>query len=554
MVARKVAIYARVSTEHEAQLSALDNQVQYYDNLLKLHQDWELVERYIDEGITGTSVKKRKNFMRMMDDALNHKFDLVITREVSRFARNTVDTLQQTRLLKKYGVEVYFSEDNIWTMNEDDGELKLTLMATLAQNESKKTSVRVKSGQAVSFRNGVFYGNGNILGYDKVDKEFIINKDQARTVRIIFDLYLQGWGLRKIQYELERLGRVTATGMKRWSCSCISRILNNAFYCGVIVYRKEVVLDYLEQKKIKNHDLVDKVIVEGSHEPIILKEEFDDVQKILNSKTSSIRAKESRGVKPCLDIWSKKLECSCGVSLNRKRWHVTSNGDIQYAYQCYNQINSGTIATRIKKGLSTEGICDSPMIPGWKMSLMAFFMFQKFWEDKEEVMKIANEMLQKHIADDETEDNADKVEAFQEDISKQQDKLDKLIEMRMEGEIPKEMYLKKKSEIEKRIEALQEELAKYVVDEEVDDINYEDKLKVLQYGLEQEFDFSKQEIPEEIIDVFVRKIVVYKDYFDWYLCFTEEPISCKVEGSKKKNSVSFVKTPSVVQRSTGSAQ
>ena len=160
---RTVAIYARVSTEHEAQLSALENQVQYYDNLLAMHPDWTLYERYVDEGITGTSVRKRQSFIRMMEDAEDGKFDLIITREVSRFARNTVDTLQQTRILKKYGVEVYFTEDNIWTMNDEDGELRLTIMATLAQNESKKTSLRVKAGQKVSFQNAVPYGTGNIL-------------------------------------------------------------------------------------------------------------------------------------------------------------------------------------------------------------------------------------------------------------------------------------------------------------------------------------------------------------------------------------------------------
>ena len=117
---RKVAIYARVSTEHEAQLSALDNQVQYYDDILEKHPNWTLYDRYIDEGITGTSIKKRKNFIRMMKDAHEGKFDLIITREVSRFARNTVDTLQETRKLKKIGVEVYFTEDNIWTFKDDD--------------------------------------------------------------------------------------------------------------------------------------------------------------------------------------------------------------------------------------------------------------------------------------------------------------------------------------------------------------------------------------------------------------------------------------------------
>ena len=230
---RVVAIYARVSTEHEAQISALGNQIQYYDDLFEKHPEWELYDRYIDEGITGTSVKKRKNFMRMMQDASKNKFDLIVTREVSRFARNTVDTLQQTRILRREGVEVYFTEDNIWTMNDEDGELRLTIMATLAQNESKKTSVRVKAGQMISFKNGVLYGNGNILGYDRIGKEYVVNELQARTVRRIFDLYLDGNGVRKIQFVLEKEGHLTATGLTKWQPGNISRILRNSFYCNL---------------------------------------------------------------------------------------------------------------------------------------------------------------------------------------------------------------------------------------------------------------------------------------------------------------------------------
>jgi DNA invertase Pin-like site-specific DNA recombinase len=160
---RVVAVYARVSTEHEAQLSALENQVQYYDNILAAHPEWKIYKYYIDEGITGTSTKKRPNFLQMMKDADDGKFDLIITREVSRFARNTVDTLQETRKLKAKKIEVWFTEDNIWTMDDEDGELRLTIMATLAQNESKKTSIRVKAGQMISFQNAIPYGNGNIL-------------------------------------------------------------------------------------------------------------------------------------------------------------------------------------------------------------------------------------------------------------------------------------------------------------------------------------------------------------------------------------------------------
>ena len=209
---RKVAIYARVSTEHEAQLSALDNQVQYYDDILKKNYDWILYDRYIDEGITGTSTKKRKNFMRMMEDAKAGRFDLIVTREVSRFARNTVDTLQETRKLKNIGVEVYFIEDNIWTFNDEDGELKLTIMATLAQNESKKTSQRVKAGQMISFQNGVFYGTGNILGYSKIEKKCesieplevrIVNA--KKSIRRLLDINYNGVDKKIIEEFVERI-------------------------------------------------------------------------------------------------------------------------------------------------------------------------------------------------------------------------------------------------------------------------------------------------------------------------------------------------------------
>lgn len=165
--ARQVGIYGRVSTEHEAQLSALENQLQWYDDQVRYHPNWTVYDRYIDEGITGTQAKKRPAFLRMLEDARKGKFDLIVTREVCRFARNVVDTLVVTRELKSIGVEVYFIDDNIWTM-DGDGELRLSLMATLAQEESCKTSERVKAGQKISRDNGVLYGNGNILGYDRV--------------------------------------------------------------------------------------------------------------------------------------------------------------------------------------------------------------------------------------------------------------------------------------------------------------------------------------------------------------------------------------------------
>ena len=360
---RKVAIYARVSTEHEAQLSALENQVQYYDDILKKNPDWILYDRYIDEGITGTSTKKRKNFMRMMEDAKAGKFDLIITREVSRFARNTVDTIQETRKLKKIGVEVYFTEDNIWTFNDEDGELKLTIMATLAQNESKKTSQRVKAGQMISFQNGVFYGSGNILGYNKVGQNLEVNKEQAEIVRYIYSEYLNGKGTVKIADDLTKKSVPTST--------------------GTIVYRKSYIPDYLEQKAKINYGEVEKVVVAGRHEPIISKEDFKKVQQIMDSHSRPIKLGRKQALGVPKNIWSKKLVCECGSNFNRKIYHKNKN-DTTYCYICYNKKN------RPKNRFKDS--CDMGQVPEWKLQYMAEAIFRNLTQNSDNRRELAERL------------------------------------------------------------------------------------------------------------------------------------------------------------------
>ena len=527
---RVVAIYARVSTEHEAQISALGNQIQYYDDLFEKHPEWELYDRYIDEGITGTSVKKRKNFMRMMQDASKNKFDLIVTREVSRFARNTVDTLQQTRILRREGVEVYFTEDNIWTMNDEDGELRLTIMATLAQNESKKTSVRVKAGQMISFKNGVLYGNGNILGYDRIGKEYVVNELQARTVRRIFDLYLDGNGVRKIQFVLEKEGHLTATGLTKWQPGNISRILRNSFYCGTIVYRKQFVPDFLEQKKINNFGEVDKVIVEGRHTPIVTKEQFEKVQQILSSKSESVHNKGCRGKKISKDVWCRKMKCECGSSYNRVTWHKSSEGP-QYAYQCYSQIRTGTFKTRERKGLSTEGICVTKMVPRWKLEVMADIIFQKFWNDREGVLAIANEMLDNCYENEHDNEVLDRKHDLEDKMELWNRKYNNLLDMRMAGEIEKDRYDEKREQILKEQQHLKKQLEIIGGETGLSDDIYMDKVEILKYGLEQNFNFSTRHIPEEVIDAFIKEIIVCQDGFIWKLNLTpDDELKMQVDG------------------------
>lgn len=551
MKERLIAIYARVSTEHEAQISALENQVQYYDNLFQYHPEWRLYKRYIDEGITGTSVNKRRSFLEMMEDAKNGEFDLIVTREVSRFARNTVDTLQQTRTLKKYGVEVYFTEDNIWTMNDEDGELRLTIMATLAQNESKKTSTRVKAGQKISFQNGVIYGNGNILGYDKVGKNFIINEEQAKTVRMIYDMYLNGMGMRKIQFALEAAGRKTSTGLTHWYSSYISRILNNQFYCGVILYRKEYVPDYLEQKKVRNWGEVEKIVVEGSHETIVSKEEFEKVRKMLESKSFSTNNRGRRGSHKADDVWCRKLKCYCGASMNRRVWHRV-NGIPQYCYQCYSQVKTGSIATRKKKGLDLEGICDTLMVPGWKLGAMADIIFQKFWQDRNGIIEIANEMLEEHFKDDRDIDFQSEIEEVQRKITILDKKFDNLVDMRMAEEIDKKKFEDKKKCLFEEKEKWQKMLKSYQIDEEVSDEEYDQRLQVLKYGLEQNFNFSTHSIPVEVIEAFVKEIIVYPDCFVWKLNIVDDDFKLQVDGRKNNPTVSLIESPTTGNGSTGS--
>ena len=284
----RVAVYARVSTEHEAQINALENQLEWYKIECSRHSDWEIVEVYVDQGITGTQAQKRPEFLRMMEDAQKGKFDLIITREVSRFARNTVDTLSYTRELKARGVDVFFINDGINTAT-NDGELRLTIMSSMAQDESRKISERVKAGQKISREKHVLYGSGNILGYRRENGTYVPDPDQAETVRLIFQMYSTGEnGLVKIVNELYRLGRLDAGGHVSWDASKVNRVLHNATYKGCICYNKSHSDGYLTQKRVKNLDESSYIYVKGDFEPLVSEEMWDRCQQILASKSTRV--------------------------------------------------------------------------------------------------------------------------------------------------------------------------------------------------------------------------------------------------------------------------
>lgn len=538
---RKVAVYARVSTEHEAQLSALENQKDWYKPIIAQHPEWDIVRMYTDEGITGTSAQKRPQFMKMIEDAGDGEFDLILTREVARFARNTVDTLQYTRSLKAKGVEVFFINDNIKTF-DGDGELRLTIMATLAQDESRKTSIRVKCGQQTSMDNGVFYGNGNILGYDRVGKDMVINPEQAKTVRMIYDWYLDGVGIRAIKFKLEQAGRLTAMGKSNWHESNISKILQNSFYCGIITYHKEYTPDFLEQKKIRNFGEIELTKTRGTHEPIITEEEFERVQEMIAKRRKELPnngagKRRQIGEKQPGDVWTELLICECGHKFNRKVWHRVED-DVQYGYQCYSSIRTGTVTTRLRKGLPIDDICKTPMIAGWKLQMMVKNIFREYLHNTAEVLALAEAMLEKHIDDEEPQtDNNRLIEQKQAEAEKLNKRLHSLIEMRADGEITRDIFKAKKQEIEDRLIAIQNELNQLQPQEEaVDDATHDEKIKILKFYLEQSVNPDAMEnIPEDVIRAFIVKVVVHENSFDWYLRFSPDkpPKSLCIDGKRK---------------------
>lgn len=472
---------------------------------------------YIDEGITGTQAKKRPAFLRMIEDARNGKFDLIVTREVCRFARNVVDTLVVTRELKGIGVEVFFIDDNIWTM-DGDGELRLSLMATLAQEESRKTSERVKAGQKISRDNGVLYGNGNILGYDRVGDTYIINEEQAETVRIIFDLYLQGYGSMRIAKMLTEQKRKTASGIVKWNVSNIMRAIKNATYTGMKCYNKSRSNNFLEQKRINNLDMSTYEYVEGDFPAIVSQEVWDKAQKIRESrmKPSVVSTtKTTHSKRDSKDIWVNKLRCSCGSSFRKDKWHTKLDGKISYGYQCYNQINNGNKKKREALGLDTEGYCDIKMITDWKLDFMAKELLEHLWQDRKASVIIAVDLIKRYYKDERLSENQHDAVSIKAKIDKAQTRLTNLIAMRADGELSKEEYQTMRKPIDAEIQQLQERLNQAPNDEQPKSgLELDGIISTLNTLI----DFSGTKISEEVINQFIYRVTPTSDTtFDWYV-------------------------------------
>lgn len=332
---RKVAAYARVSTDSDEQFTSYEAQIDYYTKFINRRNDWDFVRVYTDEGISGTNTKNRSGFNEMIKDALDGKIDLIVTKSVSRFARNTVDSLVTVRKLKDNGTEVFFEKENIYTF-DSKGELLITIMSSLAQEESRSLSENVTWGQRKRFSDGKVKMNyTQFLGYEKGDDgKPVINQNEAQTVRLIYRLFMDGKTPCGICRELEKLGILTVSGKQKWSASTIRSILTNEKYKGDALLQKKFTVDFLTKRTKTNEGEVPQYYVEDSHPAIIAKREFDMVQ------AEMARRKELGNSYSGNDIFSSKIICAdCGGFYGSKLWHSKDKYKSKI-YQCNNKFKN----------------------------------------------------------------------------------------------------------------------------------------------------------------------------------------------------------------------
>ena len=338
----RVAAYCRVSTETEEQNSSYEVQVAHYTEFIKKNAEWEFAGIFADDGISGTNTKKREEFNRMIDECMEGNIDLVITKSISRFARNTLDCLKYIRQLKDKNIAVFFEKENINTMDAK-GEVLLTIMASLAQQESQSLSQNVKLGLQYRYQQGKVQVNHNrFMGYTKDEEgNLIIVPEEADIIKRIYREYLEGKSLAGIGRDLEKDGILTAAGKPRWRPETIKKILMNEKYIGDALLQKTFTVDFLTKKRVKNEGHVPQYYVENSHEAIIPKELFLQAQEELHRRNNIYTGADKNK-----RLYSSKYALStitfcgdCGDIYRRVYWNI--RGRKEFVWRCVTRIEQG---------------------------------------------------------------------------------------------------------------------------------------------------------------------------------------------------------------------
>ena len=334
---QRVAVYARVSTDDPNQTSSYELQRNHYQDLVNSHINWILVDIYADEGISGTSLKHRDSFIRMINDCRAGKIDLIITKSVARFARNVVDCIKHVRELAALNppVAVFFETENIYTLNPNS-EMSLSFISTLAQEESHTKSEIMNASIEMRFKRGIFL-TPPLLGYDKdEDGNLVINEEEAKTVRLIFFMYLYGFSAKQIAEEMTLLKRVTKKGNTTWSSSTILSVLQNERHCGDIIARKTYTPNFLDHKSKRNNHDRNQYHKKDHHDPIISREDFIAVQRLINNAKYG-----TKDLLPKLNVISDgSLK---GYVLVNTRWAAFTKED--YMLACKSQTDQDTDTT-----------------------------------------------------------------------------------------------------------------------------------------------------------------------------------------------------------------
>lgn len=343
--------YCRVSTDSDEQATSYDVQVEHYTNLIKKNDDWEFAGIFADDGISGTNTKKREEFNRMIEECMAGNIDMVITKSISRFARNTLDCLKYIRQLKEKNIPVFFEKENINTM-DSKGEVLLTIMASLAQQESESLSKNVKMGLQFRYQNGEVQVNHNrFMGYTKDENgHLIIEPSEAKIVKRIYLEYLQGASLKQIGEGLEADGILTAAGKAKWRPETIKKILKNEKYIGDALLQKTYTVDVLSKKRVKNNGIVPQYYVENNHEPIIPRDLYMQVQEeMLRRANLHSGEKRKKRVYSSKYALSSIVYCSkCGDIYRRIAWN--NRGKHSIVWRCVSRVEHG------------PGCCDAPTI------------------------------------------------------------------------------------------------------------------------------------------------------------------------------------------------
>ena len=443
---KRVAAYVRVSTDGEKQLQSFQSQKQYYKDKISKNKEWAMVGIYADEGITGTKTDKRDEFLRMIEDCMNGQIDVVITKSISRFSRNLVDTLTYTRMLKQKGVTVIFEKENIDTSTMES-EMQLSLLSALAQNEVESLSQNVKMGVQYKMARGELMGFNGCLGYDynPEDKSISVNPAEAETVQLIFDLYIQGYGANTIAKRLTELGKVNKKGIVKWTDSGVRGIIKNEKYKGDLLMGKTYTVDPISKRRLENRGEENQYYTKKHHEAIVLEEVWNTAQEICQNRyrsnsnvESGTRTKYARKF-----AFSSMCECGfCGTNLTRRSHHQ----DTQHkkpVWKCRVATNKGIENCPNSKAID-ESIIENAFLE----------MFGLLADNFDDVLESVLSSVEETVSKDESSGRLKQVEK---DIASLEKKRNKLTDMMLDDKISKEAYDEKYEELNRKLKKANDE-------------------------------------------------------------------------------------------------